>query len=203
MALYSKIKWVLGILIVFVLVVTTNLIDRNNFVRVRDSVVNIYEDRLVAKYLIFEISTAIQKKELAVALNDSVFYAGQNASLNEKISDYIKRFDDTKLTTTEEKTLEELKANIASLRGYENGFIQSNFSEKEALVGQISTIKTNLKDLSEIQINEGKKLMSISKKAIDTVELFTQIEIYVLVFLAIVVQIIIMYSPKKNKKIEE
>lgn len=41
--------------------------------------------------------------------------------------------------------------------------------------------------------------MSISQKAIDKVELFTQIEIYVLIFLAVVVQIVVMYNPKKKK----
>jgi len=54
MTFFNKIKWTLGILMVFVLIVTTNLIDRNNFVRVKDSVVSIYEDRLVAKNLILE-----------------------------------------------------------------------------------------------------------------------------------------------------
>lgn len=38
--------------------------------------------------------------------------------------------------------------------------------------------------------------MSISKQALDTVELFTQIEIYILVLLAIIIQIIVMYNPK-------
>ncbi|PKP42222.1 MAG: chemotaxis protein, partial [Bacteroidetes bacterium HGW-Bacteroidetes-12] len=44
----------------------------------------------------------------------------------------------------------------------------------------------------------GSRQMSISKRALDTVELFTQIEIYVLVFLAIVIQIIVMYKPKEK-----
>ncbi|MBN2867557.1 MAG: chemotaxis protein, partial [Flavobacteriaceae bacterium] len=62
----------------------------------------------------------------------------------------------------------------------------------------ISKIKKNLEDLSKIQLLEGSKQMSISKKAIDSVELFTQIEIYLLIFLAIVIQIIVMYNPKKE-----
>jgi len=53
MAFYNKAKWILGILMVFVLIIATNLIDKNNFLKVRDSVVTIYEDRLVAKDLIF------------------------------------------------------------------------------------------------------------------------------------------------------
>ncbi|MGB5942285.1 MAG: hypothetical protein WBG71_05340 [Leeuwenhoekiella sp.] len=59
-------------------------------------------------------------------------------------------------------------------------------------------MKTNLDDLAKIQLDEGSRQMSISKRAVDTVELFTQIEIYLLVFLAIVVQIIVMYNPKKK-----
>jgi hypothetical protein len=73
MTFYNKIKWVLGILMVFVLIVATNLIDRSNFIQVRDSVVTIYEDRLIANDLIFEISKLVQEKEIAVALSDSIF----------------------------------------------------------------------------------------------------------------------------------
>jgi len=55
MRFYNKVKWVLGILIVFILILATNLIDRNNFIRVKDSVVTIYEDRLIASDLVFEM----------------------------------------------------------------------------------------------------------------------------------------------------
>ena len=63
MGFYNKLKWILGILMVFVLIIATNLIDKNNFVRVRDSVVTIYEDRLVANDLIFEMLKSVQEKE--------------------------------------------------------------------------------------------------------------------------------------------
>lgn len=64
MGIYNKIKWVLGIFMVFFLIVATNLIDRDNFIRVNNSVQTIYEDRLVAQGLIFEFSTLIQEKEI-------------------------------------------------------------------------------------------------------------------------------------------
>jgi hypothetical protein len=47
MTVFNRLKWILGILMVFVVILATNLLDRNNFLRVRDSVVAIYEDRLV------------------------------------------------------------------------------------------------------------------------------------------------------------
>ena len=60
MAFYNKLKWILGIFVVFLLIVATNLIDRNNFVRIRESIETIYEDRLIADDLIFELSKKIK-----------------------------------------------------------------------------------------------------------------------------------------------
>jgi hypothetical protein len=64
MTLYHKVKWVLGIFMIFILIIATNLIDKSNFTRVKDSVVAIYEDRLIANDLIFEISNSIGQKEV-------------------------------------------------------------------------------------------------------------------------------------------
>jgi len=51
-------------------------------------------------------------------------------------------------------------------------------------------------------LREGKRQMSISKKPVDKLEFFTQIEIYLLALIAIVIQIIIMYQPKEKKETE-
>src|SRR5690606_29299306 len=93
MAFYNKIKWILGILMVFVLIITTNLIDRNNFIRVRDSVVTIYEDRLIANDLIFEISKLVQEKEMAVAMSDSVFFEYLSLNFENTIQGSISRVE--------------------------------------------------------------------------------------------------------------
>ena len=183
---------------VFVIIVSTNLIDRNNFIRVKDSVVTIYEDRLVATDLIFEMSEAIHTKELAIALADSIYYIKQNKEANQEIGELISRYELTRLTENESKIFKELKNNFETLKTLEITYVESSFKQKDLLNQHITELKQNLSELSKIQINEGRKQMSISKKAIDTVELFTQIEIYLLVFLAIIIQIIVMYKPKKK-----
>ena len=198
MGFYNKLKWVLGILMVFVIIVSTNLIDRNNFIRVKDSVVTIYEDRLIATDLIFEMSEAIHTKELAIALEDSIYYTKQNKEANQEVGELISRYELTRLTGNETKIFKELKNNFETLKTLELTYVESSFKQKDLLNQHISELKQNLSELSKIQINEGRKQMSISKKAIDTVELFTQIEIYLLVFLAIIIQIIVMYNPKKK-----
>ncbi|MHA7842175.1 MAG: MCP four helix bundle domain-containing protein [Winogradskyella sp.] len=199
MTFFNKIKWILGILLVFVLIAITNLIDRNNFIRVRDSVVTIYEDRLVAKELIYEMSKSVNDKEIALVSKDSVFFKEKNLKVNTQIKGFLSRFEQTKLTTEEGKTFEDLKSNFNSLFNSEHSSLDQNSENSSASLALISDIKDNLDDLSKIQISEGSKQLAISKKAINTVELFTQIEIYLLVFLAIVIQIIVIYNPKAKQ----
>jgi len=200
MTLYNKLKWILGILLIFVLIIATNLIDKNNFVRVRDSVVTIYEDRLIAKDLIFEMLKSVQQKELAVSLSDSTFFQNQNSKVNDNLQSLVSRFEQTKLTSEEAKVFKDLKGNIKSLIDSESQFLNSDYSNNSQIVDHIESLKTNLNNLSKIQLNEGSRQMSISKRALDTVELFTQIEIYFLVFLAILIQVIVMYTPKEKSE---
>ncbi|PQJ18362.1 MCP four helix bundle domain-containing protein [Nonlabens tegetincola] len=199
MSLYNKLKWILGILIVFVLIIATNLIDKNNFTRVRDSVVTIYEDRIIASDLIFELQQSIHEKEVAIVLRDSLFYKNQNSRVNQHIESLLARYDETKLTKKESKIYKNLKSNLADLITLENKNTSMNLLNKNEILAKIDNLKSNLSDLSKVQLDEGGKQMSISKKALDTVEFFTQLEICILVVLAIVIQLIVMYNPKKTE----
>jgi len=198
MVFYNKAKWVLGILVVFVLIVATNLIDRNNFLQVKDSVVTIYEDRLVANDLLFELLKMVQEKELAFAQKDSAFYVINNKAVDQNMQRFVLRFEQTRLTTEEQKIFDSFKNNLQKLVRLEAAYIQSKFTETNSLTKQFSDVKDDLYDLSKIQLDEGERQMSLSKKAIDTVELFTQLEIYMLIFLAIVIQVIVIYKPKEK-----
>ena len=88
-----KIKWFVGVLGVFLLVLATNLIDKNNFIRVEESVDNIYNKRLLAKELLLDISLKFHKKELAYALNDTMYLHSQNAAVNNEISKSLEVFN--------------------------------------------------------------------------------------------------------------
>lgn len=198
MAFYNKLKWILGILMVFVIIIATNLIDKDNFVRVRDSVVTIYEDRLIANDLIFEMLKTVHQKELAVSTTDSTFFKTQNSKVNENLQALVSKFEQTKMTAEESDVFNDLKRNVQSLIDSESQLLNPNYHYNLKVAKHIENLKTNLDNLSKIQLNEGSIQMSISKRALDTVELFTQIEIYVLVFLAIVIQIIVMYKPKEK-----
>lgn len=178
---------------VFILIITTNLIDRDNFRRINDSVVAIYEDRLVAKDLIFEFSRLIQEKEIALTAQDFHFYTGRNKTINTEIEGLTLDYLETRLTKKEERVFHELQDNLKILTAYEEE-VQADRSV--AIMKQINIVKDNLHELSKIQLEEGRRQVAISKKAMATVELFTQLEIYFLIVLAILIQFIIIYKPR-------
>ncbi|MGK0323885.1 MAG: hypothetical protein ACJAR4_001931, partial [Psychroserpens sp.] len=151
---------------------------------------------------LFDLSKAVQEKEMAAALTDTTFFNNRSSQLDKNITGLVSRFEQTKLTTKEKKTLNNLKSDFEILKSSENALVGSNFSEKILFFNTISNIQENLYDLSKIQLREGKRQMSISNKAVDKLEIFTQIEIYLLAFLAIIIQIIIIYTPKKKEEIE-
>ncbi|TLF44937.1 MCP four helix bundle domain-containing protein [Maribacter aurantiacus] len=200
MTILNKIKWVLGILMIFVLILATNLIDRNNFLRVKDSVITIYEDRLVVNDIIFEFSQYVHEKEIAMMGKDSTFYGNRNLEINDKIQTLVRRYSETKLTKEEERIFNEFRQNLEELELQERAYVQTNMIERTSLLSKIDDVKENLFDLSKIQLSEGGRQMNISKKAVDSVDLFTRLEIYVLIFLAIIVQVIILYDPKKSSE---
>lgn len=199
MTVFDKVKWVLGILVVFFLIVSTNLIDSKNFAKVKESVGAIYEDRLVAKDLVYELSLLIQEKEIALAKSDSSFYDRRVAVVNNEIQDLLVSFLETKLTKPEAVVFHDLESNLQKLQTDEANYYALDAEGKVLAEKHLDEVKKNLHELSKIQMEEGRKQLFISKKAMDSVELFTQMEIFFLIILAIAIQIIILYNPKPSK----
>jgi len=200
MTILSKIKWVLGILMVFFLILTTNLIDRNSFSKVKNSVVSIYEDRLIAKNLILKLSALIHEKELALAQKNTAFFEERNSTINTEIRLLLDSYKETSLTNEEQKTFSDLKNRIEALIDEESDYKTNVLvsDQSASLQKKTHAIKDLLISLSEIQLKEGQRQMMISQRELDMVELFTHIEVYVLVLLAIIIQVVVLYQPKKS-----
>ena len=199
MKFLDKVKWILGISVVFFSILATNLIDRMSFERVKDSVVAIYEDRLVAKDLVFELSLLNHEKEVAQASNDAGFFSDRNAAVNDSIEQLTIKFLRTELTEKEARVFNDLQSNLVKLKGLESSMALEQGSQQGDFKSQLVKIKENLNDLSEIQLVEGKRQVFLSERAMDTVDLFTKLEILVLIILAVLVQIIVIYRPKPSK----
>lgn len=200
----GMIKLALGLLFVMSLILATNLIDKRNFNQVGYAIESIYEDRLVAKDLIFDISVLINEKAMALALSDSIFYNDKNFNVNQKIDELIDLFSDTKLTAEEKQVFKNLKEDVLLLERLEVGSTSSDhqgqFFTNNEVHELLMNIQNKLHALSKIQIEEGKRLLLVGKTAVRSVDFLTKIEVYLLIALAIVVQLLFISGLKFGKR---
>jgi hypothetical protein len=198
MKLFNKIRWVASILLVFLIVLATNLIDRNNFNKLRYSVTTIYEDRIVANDLLFDMLLLVQEKQVAFISSDSLFFQARNEKNNREIEGLIERYEQTELTEKEQHLFNDLKEELRSLKNLEKQLIPSESKKNSIVLKRIDQIVQHLHSLSKVQLEEGRYQVSISNRTMDTINLFTQVEIVFLILMAILMQIIILYQPKPD-----
>jgi hypothetical protein len=200
MNIYKKLKWFSAVLGVFLIILATNLIDKKSFLKVEEAVENIYNERLLAKELLLGVSIQFHEKELAYALNDSVYLQSQNDVVNAKITELLQMFDKAEITRKEKIILADLNKNHSNLIRLEAGTQLKDTLYSSDCAEIFSSINTNIKELSDVQIKEGKNQKFHASDAVNTVKLFSKIETYLLIFLALFLVVIILYSPKKRPK---
>lgn len=192
----NKIKWVSGIVLIFCIVLATNLIDRDNFNKLKETTRTIYEDRIVASDIIYEISHIYQEKKLALATSDSSYFITKNKAFTDQVEVLVDKYDHTKLTDKEAKIFNTLKTEFKEFSAADLSL--SSKEEKERLIALISAIDENMYDLAKVQLEEGKRQMITSNDTMESINLFTQIEIIFLVIAGIAIQVIILYKPLKG-----
>lgn len=193
----NKLKWILGITLIFTLILATNYIDRNNFRRIQESIETIYEDRVVAQQLIFEMSLILQHKVQRSLLPDTVGSYAQNSADQIAMKNLLDRFHQTRLTPKEALTLDNYQDDLARLENMEiNGISNDN---RMAYTGLLEKMNQHILVLSQIQLDEGKRQVHISERVVRSIDLLTTYEIYFLAFLALLIQILVLYKPKSNE----
>ena len=196
----NKIKWSVGLLLVIVLIVSTNFIDQTNFQRIQDSVKTIYEDRLIAKDLLFDIQLEIHDKELLLAEKKDSTLLSNRFSSQKKIEGFIEDFSKTALTRDEKRIFERLKEETSLLFSMETTYFHAINDQTSSILlkEQTKDINNTIAQLSDIQIAEGERQMHVGRKAIESIDLLTQIEIWIMIVLGLLIQFVILYNPKKD-----
>lgn len=196
----KKLGYISGILFVFFLILATNLIDQTNFKKLQKSITSIYEDQLVVKNIIFDLSNLIHEKELANATSDSIFYTRSIKACDENIDSLIATYEETEMTRMEGKTFDKLCEGLDNLNRLEAIPLSESNSEiiSERNV-QLKSLNIHIHELAEIQVEEGFREKKVGNNALASIELFTQLEIYFLIFLLIVVSIIALSGRSKKK----
>lgn len=194
--IFLKIKWIAALGLIFMIVYMTNQVDKKSFETIKSSIENIYQDRLLVKGYIYDISSLLEQKKIAVYTHDTTFFELQNQQVNQAIDELLAKFYKTKLVNDENRLLDNFEEDFNKLKSQEASFSHAT-DEKNQILAQLKLLSDDLFDLSRIQLKEGKKQMQIAQKSIDVSDLFSQIEIIILVLIAVIVQIVILYNPKK------
>lgn len=189
----KKVKWIAGILLVFLIILSTNLVDRANFSKIKDTVTTIYEDRIVASDLLLDMVILFHQKERIYDSSDLNLMQQQNVAINRQVDALVKKFEQTKLTETEQTIFNSLKAKIQILREYEKS---ENTSKTHKYDETLDVMIQELQKLSHIQVKEGKEQMLISQEAMNTMNVFTKVEIALLVLMVISLLLIVFLKSK-------
>ncbi len=200
----EKIKWFAGLLLVFFVILATNRIDQANFNKVEDSIVTIYEDRLVVKDLIFKIGSLLEEKRMALATSDTAFFRQRNAVVNAEIDHLLRLFRETRLTEAEDRTLTSFGKQMENLQTDETELGNPGTLMATNELGiQLDILKRQIQTLSEIQLSEGKRQLLIGSQAIQSSKLLLQVELIVLIVLALGIQFLVLPKPRKEKGEDE
>lgn len=198
MLFLNKIKWILGTGLIFYIILTTNLVDRDNYNRIQTSIKNIYYDRLIASELLYNISNLINSRLVVEYTQDYNNNSDYDLKFNKKLNQYIDKYSKTYLTRDENLEFDFLVKNIEKLNTIEFRTTDDNTINK-TYIAIVEDINNNLNKLIKIQMREGKTQLINSKKAINMIDLLTNIEIVVMIILALGIQFIILYKPKTKE----
>lgn len=189
--------------IVFVIVLITHLLGKYHMNELSDSFSSVYKDRLVAERYIFMISDHLYQKKLVFdncsELTGSDFRS-KIGTHNEAISGLLLFYEKTFLTEEEAACLEDFKANVAALQGLEFQYMQSptdeaqHTSTRSLFNEHFALASANLRQLSQIQVKEGKALNDQSQRIVNGSSLLTNFEMVILFCIAIILQVIVMAS---------
>lgn len=202
-SIQQKFKAAVLLAVVCVLIIITNLLGKYHMNELSDSFSSVYKDRLVAERYLFMISDHLYQKKLAFdncsELTNSDFRS-EIDSHNEAISGLLLFYEKTYLTEEEAAFLQDFKSNIAVLQDLELQYLQSPTDEEQHTAARtlfnerFALASANLRQLSQIQVEEGKTLNDQSQRIFNGSSLLTSFEMVILFCIAIILQVIIAAS---------
>nr|WP_297786381.1 hypothetical protein [uncultured Allomuricauda sp.] len=183
----------------FLLVLASNRLNNRNFSTVEHGVDSVFEDRLVVQEYIYRLNNLFHKKALFLANN-----ARDQVEIPQypEIKTILADFEKTELTREESQYLANLKENYRDLKALETDYVNNESSEKE-IFSVLNGISSNLDELAEVQLSEGRQLTQRSKRSLGMNQLLSRIEIVFLVIIGILFLIIVFHRDKPNMELVE
>jgi len=193
----QRFQLTLALGIVFLLVLATNRIDKHHFYTVQNTVDSVFKDRVVAQNYIYNMNVIFNEKFLDFKLGT---YSEQNRTAqNNEINNLISKFKETELTQEESKAFNNFQADYLTLINLESEQTETdsiNTDKSIALHKLYGRIRSDLNNLSNIQLQEGKKLTEVSQRTLQSNDLISKLEIGFLILIGVAMQLILFIKRK-------
>ncbi|WP_163386975.1 hypothetical protein [Cyclobacterium jeungdonense] len=171
--------------------------ERSNADKMRTAMAAIYQDRLLVEGYIYDISLNLLEMRAALQEEKPDQTNSFLAKKIERINRLTGLFQETQLTTAEEKHLRHLVETVEKI----SGSLSGNISDL-AMEANITLAMEDLQKLSSIQLEEGEQILSRTEKIFHSGERFAQLEMVALILILILVQTLVIsarvFSSKSN-----
>lgn len=203
-----KIKIAIALSTILFLIFIKSLIDKKNVDELEEAFISVYDDRLVVQEYIFTISEMLFRMRLLVteSANMEEYLSVKNkvVEYHAKILEVINDFEKTKLTPKEEKYLADFKdlvSNKLEIQDYfdinENGS-QYYLASVKRFNNDFETVFSDLRELSNIQLEEGEKLALRSYQIKARSDIWLNFE-YAVLFILLIIIGILTFTSKSMK----
>lgn len=182
-----------------------NLLERGSFRSISGTFTEVYDDRLLVESYIFQISEKlfrIQKLVDHCDINHDYSKVVEEISTEEKaILELVDAFEATTLTEPEAALLGDFKRIIEkdlSIKAAQLLYSDSsgiNMEQVKIYDQKIARAQQDLVNLSKIQLEEGKKLVTKAKTLINRSQIWAQFELALLLSLVLVIYVFIFKKP--------
>jgi len=207
----QKIKIALSLTIMIVMLLMTNFLSKRHFSKLQGSFTSVYEDRLLVEIHIYKITTFLNEKDILLHEyfeNRGRLEHTRFSSLNDSIEAHIMAYEKTVFTAEEAEVFKKFKRNLTQLSAQEHAILSQEISTEnyDLLLNANkyhAMLSSNLSQLSNIQREEGQRLLNQSKQLMASNKVTLQFELVILIVIGLIVQALIFSSKSARPKIKQ
>lgn len=197
----NKIRIAILLTFIIAIIVGKNILERRSFNDLGKSFISVYEDRLVVEGYIFSISENLFRIKLLVnhceLESDYSNVIGEIEVLEDKILVVVDDFEKTGLTANEAVFLTDFRKIIEEnlrIGNYELLYTESdgvNVAQVKKYNESIERALIDLEKLSQIQMEEGKRLADEADRVVNKSKIWAQFELAALIVLALIIYLLL------------
>lgn len=206
-SIQPKIKAALLLAIICLAVLINMLFERKNISNINESFVSIYEDRLLPATYVFKMTDHLYQKRLILEpyfreTPDKDVYQDrrQISDHNEALDTLLKDFEATYLVENEDQSLQDFERELLVFNDLENKLFMHYEKHQQlqikyaTFVESFERARNELKQLTQIQIDIGKKLEENSQRIAANTNLLTNMDAMLIIVMGLVIQVLIFTS---------